>query len=216
MNRKNSSEPSEEEIKKLHDEIRKIFKIFTDLHENYQKNINASVKNHTHLKAIFNETIEKYSTVKKRLEKLERLLDENKVKNDYDTIKNSERNYAEKTISISNLEKNFIGNLFKNIVNQNEEEVKKNQKVKNALMISLANSLRKVNLEEIKSEKTLENIKYLKDKYKKFFEENLSARNIEEENMAKLKQVVGRVFFLFFFDQFFLLNFLFLIFTFTS
>jgi len=83
---------------------------------------------------------------------------------------------------------------MKNIVNQNEEEVMKNQKIKNAMLVCISNCLKKLNTEkiEIRKNETIEGIEYLKENYKNFFIEN-SGKNVEQENINKLNQVVGKV-----------------------
>ena len=52
---------------------------------------------------------------------------------------------------------------MKNIVNQNEEEVMKNQKIKNAMLVCISNCLKKLNTEkiEIRKNETIEGIEYL-------------------------------------------------------
>jgi hypothetical protein len=170
------------------------------LQSNYQKNITSSIKNHNQLTSIYKENTEKYQTIKKRLEKLERLYDENKLKNNFDDIRNSERKYAEKTIEINSIEKNFLGSLMKNIINQNEEEVKKNQKIKNTLLICLANSFKNLDLNskefeiKVNHKSTKEGIEYLKEKYKNFFdnENSNSVKNAINDIDKKLNKIVGK------------------------
>ncbi len=168
------------------------------MQSNYQKNITSSLKNHEQLKSIFKENIEKYQTLKKRLEKLERLIDENKIKNNFDDIRNNERNYAEKTIKINSLEKNFFGILMKNVINQNEEGVLKNQKIKNTLLVCLAKITNNLDLNsekfeiKVNNKSTKEGIEYLKQKYKIFFENENSAKNAEIDFNRKLNNIIGK------------------------
>ena len=146
------------------------------------------MRNNCELKSIFKENVEKFSGVKKRLEKLTRMTEENKLKNSFDFLKDVERKYAEATILINNQEKNLFGNLLKNVVNENEDEVKKNEKIKNALLVCIRNALKNVNLEEIEDEETKEGIDFLTEKYKDSFENEAKNGN---DKMARLQQVLG-------------------------
>ena len=105
-----------------------MFNSYRAIQQNYQKNITACVKTNNQLKSIFKENVEKFSVTNKRLEKLTRLNEENKLKNNFNAIKDTDRKYAEDIININNQEKNLFGHMLKNVVNENEDEVKKNEK----------------------------------------------------------------------------------------
>ena len=193
-----------------------IFDSFKNLQKNYQKNITASVKNNNHLRSIFKENIEKFSLMNKRLDRLNRLFEENKLKKNFDEIKEQDRKYAESTVLINNLEKQLFGNMLKNVINENEDEVRKNEKMKNALLICLKNSLRKLDKNNNNNNNDYYNydnnnynyyddidddvkngIEYLKGKYNNLLknenEENQeNEEKIVKEKIARLQKVIGK------------------------
>ena len=119
----------------------KMFDSYKDLQQNYQKNITSCVKNNNQLKSIFKENVEKFSVTNKRIEKLTRLNEENKLKSNFDIIRDTDRKYAETLVTINNQEKNLFGHMLKKVVNENEGDVKKNENIKNALLICLLGNL---------------------------------------------------------------------------
>ena len=143
-----------------------IFDSYRGLQQNYQKNITSCVKTNNQLKSIFKENVEKFSVTNKRLEKLTRINEENKLKNNFVTIKDTDRDYAEKVITINNQEKNLFSHMLKNVMNENEGDMKKNENIKNALLQCFKNATKNLNLDDIEENETKEGVEYLKDKYK--------------------------------------------------
>jgi len=167
-----------------------IFDSFRKLQQNYQKNITACVKNNNHLKGIFKENVEKFSVTNKRLEKLTRLFEEDKLKKNFDKIKDTDRKYAESTLLINNLEKNLFGKMLKNVLNENEDEVKKNEKTKNALLICLRNVLKNLDLNNVEENETKEGIDYLTEKYKDLLKND---EKKGDEKLARLHKLLGMI-----------------------
>jgi hypothetical protein len=119
---------------------------------------------------------------------------ENTVKDHFDKLNEVQRKYAEKNISIGNQQNNFFRNLMKNIVNKNEEEVLKDQKIKKTLLVCLSNclkltksseSVKNITIKKQFDDKHMEDIDYLKNKYKEFFED-FSSKNMGEENLTQV------------------------------
>lgn len=98
---------------------------------------------------------------------------------------------------INNQEKNLFGNLLKNVVNDNEEEVRKNEKMKNSLLICMKNVLKNLDLNDVEESATKEGIDYIKDKYRELLS-NEKNQNQQGDKLSKLNKVVGKEFFLFF------------------
>lgn len=149
------------------------------------------MKNNNHLKSIFKENVEKFNTTNKRFEKLKRMFEENKLKTHFDVIKDIDRKYAETTLLINNQEKNLFGNLLKDVVNENEDEVKKNEKTKNALLTCIRNNFKKINYDKIDSEEVKEGIEYIKNKYIDSLKNDGKNAN---EKMTKLNKVLSKLY----------------------
>ncbi len=102
----------------------------------------------------------------KKIEKIEVIHKNNKIKNNIFQLNEGEKFYIKKSIEVNKLEKNLYNSLLANFLKKEDAKKNKNDQIKSTLLIALKNSLEKMNLNEIKNNEVKNNIECLKEKYK--------------------------------------------------